>query len=51
VFNPASPGDPIVFVTIDDVTVSEGNAGVTTATFTVALSTASQHRAGQLRHR
>ena len=39
-------------LSIDDVSVTEGNAGTTTATFTVTLSAASgQTRDGRLGHR
>jgi hypothetical protein len=36
-----SDNDPLPVVSIDDVTVTEGNSGTTTATFTISLSAAS----------
>ena len=44
--------DPLPGLSINDVTVSEGNSGTTNAVFTVSLSKASsQHSDGQLCHR
>ena len=37
VMNPAGPAEPVTLVSIDDVTVTEGSGGTTSAAFTVAL--------------
>ncbi len=41
ILNPFDPTAAIVFITINDVSVAEGNSGTTNATFTVSLSATS----------